>query len=721
MSTTRSRSGVWGLVERKLAAVGTGGPHLWERVAALADRSSYRPRLAPDVELRRFARRSGEPYYMMANPRDLIHYRLEQGDYELVRLMDGTRTVKEIVVERFASAGELELAGVADFVTQLRAEGFLDDPYEDVEGLVRRALDPRGGGRRAREFVRSLTLRWDHPEPVVRWLYDHGLQWALTAPFVLLTLGLVGAGVATFVANVRSKLFGLTGESIAIGFFVLLAIQYFMVFVHELGHALVLVKNGRRIKGAGFRIYFGCPAFFVDSSDGLMMEPRQRILQAFAGPYAQSLGAGLASILAWAFPNWAISETLYRYTVLAYFNIFLNLIPLLELDGYWMLSDWLRIPDLRPRSLQFLRHDLLHKLRARERWSRQELGLLLYGVLGVAASGFLLVSGYLFWKVLFGGLISALWRGGTYTQALLVVLGLFLLNPVIRAGIDGVRSLGRALRRRWRALRFRLERRWRVEAAELIDALPLFGDLPEEVLSELAGRVRLRSFRRGQAVVRQGERADAFYVVRRGTVRVVEEDPDTGQEVRTLRTLGRGEAFGEVGLVEAARRTATVRATEDAEVFQVDKGAFDELLADAVRAPRFAPTLQAAAELRRLRPFAHLEPHELAELLEHGQWVNVPPGTEVVRQGEIGDAFYVVGSGQVEVVEDGVPVRTLGPGAHFGELALLLDVPRTATVRALTPARLFGLSREGFDRLVRESFRRGTLNPAVSLDRVWEH
>lgn len=260
-----------------------------------------------------------------------------------------------------------------------------------------------------------------------------------------------------------------------------------------------------------------------------------------------------------------------------------------------------------------------------------------------------------------------------------------------------------------------------MEAAELIDQLPLFDDVPEDVLSDLAGRVRLRTFRPGQPVVRQGERADAFYVVRKGTLQVVEEDPETGEEVRTLRTIGRGEGFGELGLAEASPRTATVRAIGDAEVFQVDKGTFDEFLANILRAPDFAPTLQAVAELRQLACFSHLESGELVRLLEHGEWVVSSPKDTIIEQGEAGDAFYAIRSGQVEVLEDGTPVRTMGPGGHFGEIALLLDVPRTATVRAMTAVRAFRLDREGFDELVRESFRTGTVNPAISLDRVEHH
>ncbi len=259
-----------------------------------------------------------------------------------------------------------------------------------------------------------------------------------------------------------------------------------------------------------------------------------------------------------------------------------------------------------------------------------------------------------------------------------------------------------------------------MEAAQFIDALPLFDDLPVEVLNELAGRVALRAYSARQPVVRQGDRATAFFVVRRGTLEVVEDNTATGVE-RTIRVLGRGEAFGELGLKEGARRSATVRAVEDSEVFEVDKSTFDRLLADTARLPDFAPTVQALQELKEMKCFSHLEPDELGELLEHGEWLRVKPGEYIIEQGEIGDSFYAIGSGQADVFEDGDLKQTLGPGAYFGEVALLQSVPRTATVVAKTPMRVFKLDREGFDRLVRDSFKRGTMNPSRMLDRTAAH
>jgi CRP-like cAMP-binding protein/Zn-dependent protease len=724
MSGTPAKEGIFAWIatstrrERGRAADEDG---LWKRLAGLVDPGEFRPELAPDVEVKEFHLRWGNDYGMIANPRELLHYRLEPSEVELLPLMDGTRTVKDIVVERFQDSGDLELSAVADLVRELRVGNFLTTPFRDVETVIKRAIDPVSASRaRLREFTKELSIDWKGAHRFVAWTYRRLLHWFFVPAVVVLTSLAACAGFATFWSLYRSGRFALDGASAASESLILLAMSYFLTFMHELGHAVVLIHYGRRVKSAGFMIYFGSPAFFVDSSDGLMMERRQRIVQSFGGPYAELVIAGAAAATAWAFPDLSIAPVLYKFALLNYFVIFLNLVPMLELDGYWIASDLIQVPDLRPRSLRFIRYDLWQKLRRRDRFTKQEIGLGLYAFLGVLFTILSLYWSVFFWEEVFGGLVRALWDGGVIGKVLLIALAVFVTGPVIRGAIALVRSLSRRTRAIAQAIRFKLQTKWRVEAATLIDASSMFDDLPEDVLSDLAGRVQLRSFPAGKAVFRQGERPTAFYLVRRGTLQVIEEDPETGKE-RVLRTIQRGDTFGELGLIDGKARSATVKAIEDTQLFEVDEATFDRLLAEMVHVPEFAPSLQEVAELRRLPAFATLGSDELAEVMDHGTWANLPPGETVIEQGEAGDAFYAIASGQVEVVRDGASVGTIGAGGHFGEIALLSDIPRTASVITRTPVRLFRLDRDGFERLIAHAFRGGTLEPAAPADRTWQH
>ncbi|HKO74773.1 MAG TPA: MFS transporter [Gaiellaceae bacterium] len=104
-------------------------------------------------------------------------------------------------------------------------------------------------------------------------------------------------------------------------------------------------------------------------------------------------------------------------------------------------------------------------------------------------------------------------------------------------------------------------------------------------------------------------------------------------------------------------------------------------------------------ELERLRSlplFAPLPPATLEHLATNLVRVPAAAGSEITRQGDVGDRFYLVDGGELEVSSDGQVVSALGPGDYFGEIALLRDVPRTATVTAKTDAALLALERDEF-------------------------
>jgi hypothetical protein len=112
---------------------------------------------------------------------------------------------------------------------------------------------------------------------------------------------------------------------------------------------------------------------------------------------------------------------------------------------------------------------------------------------------------------------------------------------------------------------------------------------------------------------------------------------------------------------------------------------------DAVPVPERQLALLRGIEL--FAPLPQPTQESLAQVLIP---VRLSLGEELFRQGDVGDRFYIVADGDVEIVIDGQVVRETGPGGYFGEISLLRDVPRTATVRANGDVELYALDRDDF-------------------------
>ncbi len=119
--------------------------------------------------------------------------------------------------------------------------------------------------------------------------------------------------------------------------------------------------------------------------------------------------------------------------------------------------------------------------------------------------------------------------------------------------------------------------------------------------------------------------------------------------------------------------------------------------------PRLVPAT--VSELTRVELFAGLPGEAVRRIAARMEREEVPPGKQVVQEGDRGERFYVVLSGLFTVSQEDLgPRRVLQPGGYFGEVALAMDVPRTASVRALTPAVVASCDSETFDELLRPLF-----------------
>jgi ATP-binding cassette, subfamily B, bacterial len=119
--------------------------------------------------------------------------------------------------------------------------------------------------------------------------------------------------------------------------------------------------------------------------------------------------------------------------------------------------------------------------------------------------------------------------------------------------------------------------------------------------------------------------------------------------------------------------------------------------------PRFVPAT--VAELARIGLLSGMPGETLTKLAARMERLQLNPGAAVVSEGEPGDRFYVVLSGMLAVSQESMGARgLLQPGDYFGEVALAMDIPRTASVRAITPAVVAGCDRETFDEFIRPLF-----------------
>jgi ATP-binding cassette subfamily B protein len=238
---------------------------------------------------------------------------------------------------------------------------------------------------------------------------------------------------------------------------------------------------------------------------------------------------------------------------------------------------------------------------------------------------------------------------------------------------------------------------------------PILKLLPEGVRALVANSFVPASFPFGSVIAREGDEADALYLLVSGRARVLKQG-ESGEEI-PLNFLQAGDTFGEMALLEGGRRTATVRASGEVLALRLDRSVFDALL-------RVRPEIRAYFELqlkhrklqnlfRRFPAFARLPADAVTGIvMAQLQVVNVEPGELVVRQGDPPGPLYLVEEGHLRVFrhEGGRRrhLQRLGPGDFFGEMSVFRNQPRAAGVEAVSPSRLLALSEQTYRQLLRE-------------------
>lgn len=181
----------------------------------------------------------------------------------------------------------------------------------------------------------------------------------------------------------------------------------------------------------------------------------------------------------------------------------------------------------------------------------------------------------------------------------------------------------------------------------------------------------------GGTIIKQGDEGDNFYVIDQGEVEIFVHETYVG-------SIGEGSSFGELALIYGTPRAATIKAKVDCKLWGIDRTSYRRILMGSTIRKRktYEEFLSKVSILASLDEWERLT---VADALEPCQFEE---GQEVIRQGEPGEDFYIIAEGSAIVLKksspDAEPVQVgkLGPSNYFGEIALLFDRPRAATVVA---------------------------------------
>ncbi len=408
--------------------------------------------------------------FVVKEPRSGRFFRIGEVEHFIARQLDGATpldTVGQRAEERFGAS--LAPEALQKFIAELRSRGLL-------KGEPAGAALPQHAEGRIRGNLLYLRFKAFDPDRVLEGMLRRA-RWLFTPAFVtscavgfLAALGITVASASELARDLQAlSLF----ESVLLAWLTLAGV----IAIHEFAHGLTCKHFGGRVHEMGFMLLYFQPALYCNVSDAwLFPERAKRLWVGFAGIYAEVTIWALATFL-WRVldPHTTVSQMALVVMATTGIRMLFNLNPLLKLDGYYLLSDYLELPNLRPRAFADLR------ARFRALWGAEPgegsdatpRERRIYLVYGLAAGAFSLLVLSLMGRWIGGWLVS-------HYQAWGFVLFAGLLAFVFRAW------LGRAFGRLAAAFGIRRGRlgapkRRRLLAAAILVALLLLSALPIEL------------------------------------------------------------------------------------------------------------------------------------------------------------------------------------------------------------------------------------------------
>ena len=418
--------GLWDTLAESIEAAPEPATNLWVSLEDRLDFSRRKPCRAAQVEVVRQVGAKGDEYYILRNTEANTYLKIDAQDYFLWQHLDGEHAVRDLAVAYFAAYKSFPFDRLVHLLEQLKAKRLLEEKPVHVLGGISLRLEERTLAFHLQQFAetsmqKEFSLR--NVDGIFAAVHRRLARPLFTRPGLLLASLVAIAGLVLFVRLLLAGTYPLmqTAGSYGLGLLVLLVANYVHIFFHECGHALTCKHYGRSVLKGGMMFYYGSPAFFVDTTDIWMAPKGARIATSSAGVAADLLFAGLLIIGIVLFPGIPLAAVAFQVAAMAYLGVLMNLAPFMELDGYFILMDWLEIPLLRKKSLAFVKGCLAPKiLREHTPFSREERIFAVYGFLTGTFTAFTILLTVYLWQSQVGGLIETVLSGQDILSAVLV-------------------------------------------------------------------------------------------------------------------------------------------------------------------------------------------------------------------------------------------------------------------------------------------------------------
>jgi len=332
-------------------------------------RKQVRLKVRPDLD-RVEQRYEGKRFYVVKDPVCLKYYRFNQQEYFVFQLFDGTHSMEDVRTkfEDEFRPHRLEFQDLEAFARQLVTAGLVQ---HEQTGTGKHLFQRRAKQRRMQRFAALSNILYYKipvfdPDRLLTWMFK-GLAWIFTPWFFFATVGLMLAAVVQVVLHFQTFHDKLPAYE---EFFAYRTVLYMWIslgivkVIHEFGHGLSCKAYGGECHEMGMLLMCFSPALYANVTDAWTVADKwKRIVISFAGIYVELVIAAIATFVWWYTPHLPVVNNLAMCIMVlcSVSTVMFNANPLMRFDGYYMLADWLEIPNLRDRATRYLNNLALSK------------------------------------------------------------------------------------------------------------------------------------------------------------------------------------------------------------------------------------------------------------------------------------------------------------------------------------------------------------------------